>query len=138
MDCEGLGSSGGCPVFITPCGGEVLHFCRVRKPRISESEFLGNSLWTWGFHPLLPVEVRCEMFVERCRARSAQCNTMSHLSADAGFSYNSRETPDVTPCHTSPPQGVRFVIVLLNAPISTSYFLPLALLQRLALLSPSR
>ena len=30
---------------------------------------------------------------------------MLHLTADAVFSYVSRETPDVTPCHTSPPQG---------------------------------
>ena len=40
-----------------------IHFCRVCKPRISESEFLGDSLWIWGFHPLLPVEVRCYIFV---------------------------------------------------------------------------
>ena len=31
---------------------------------------------------------------------------MSHLTADAVFVVHvSRETPDVTPCHTSPPQG---------------------------------
>ena len=32
---------------------------------------------------------------------------MSHLTADAVFVGSvSRETPDVTPCHASPPQGV--------------------------------
>ena len=25
---------------------------KVLTPRISESEFLGSSLWTWEFHPL--------------------------------------------------------------------------------------
>ena len=42
-------------------------------------------------------------------ARNARCNTMSHLTADAVFCavHLSREVPDVTPCHSSPPQGVR-------------------------------
>ena len=43
-----------------------------------------------------------------CLARNARCNTMSHLTADAvSFAHVSRETPDVTPCHSSPPQGVK-------------------------------
>ena len=33
---------------------------------------------------------------------------MSHLTADALFVLHvSRDTPDVTPCYTSPPQGAR-------------------------------
>ena len=40
---------------------------------------------------------------------------MSHHTADAGFSYvTSHETPDVTPCHTSPPQGGTYTIILLT------------------------
>ena len=40
-------------------------------------------------------------------AHDAQCNTMSHLTAHAVlFVQVSREAPDGTPCHTSPPQGV--------------------------------
>ena len=40
-------------------------------------------------------------------ARSARCNTMSRLTADAVcFVHVSCETPDEKPCHTSPPQCV--------------------------------
>ena len=39
---------------------------------------------------LLPVEVRCYISCFRRLARSARCNTMSHLTADASFSYTSR------------------------------------------------
>ena len=52
------------------------------------------------------MEVRRYISCFRCLLRNARCNTMSHLTADAVFVHLSRETPDVTPCHTSPPQGV--------------------------------
>ena len=68
-----------------------------------------------------PVEVRCYMFVKRCLARSTRCNTMSHLTADAVCLYTvSRESPDVTPCHTSPPQGV--VVSVRQTTVSFHYF----------------
>ena len=52
--------------------------------------------------------------VYRCLAQNARCYTMSHLTADdACFVHVSRETPDVTPCHTSPPQGVALAEVAL-------------------------
>ena len=58
-----------------------------------------NTVWTLcvttRFLPrldllLLPVEVRCYISCLRCRARNTRCNAMSHLAADAGFSYRSR------------------------------------------------
>ena len=53
------------------------------------------------------MKVRCYIKCLGCLVRNARCNTMSHLTADAScFVQVSRETPDVTPCHTSPPQGV--------------------------------
>ena len=75
---------------------------------------------------LLPVEVRCYISWLKYLARNARCNTMSHLTIDAVFSHMSLCSkhrcrffarcnhltidavcsPDVTPCHTSPPQGV--------------------------------
>ena len=36
------------------------------------------------------VEVRCYISCFRCLARNARCNTMSHLTADALFSFTSR------------------------------------------------
>ena len=56
---------------------------------------------------LFPVEVRCCMFVSMFLARNTRCNTMLHLTSDTAlFVHVSRETPGVTPRHTSPPQGV--------------------------------
>ena len=53
---------------------------------------------------ILPVPVRCYVSCFRCLIRNARCNTMSHLTADAVFCARlARETPDVTPCRTSPP-----------------------------------
>ena len=41
--------------------------------------------------PVLSVDVRCYIScVNTCLARNTRCNTMSHLSADAVFSYMSR------------------------------------------------
>ena len=37
----------------------------------------------------LPVEVRCYISCFRCLARNARCNTISHLTTDAVFSYTS-------------------------------------------------
>ena len=34
-------------------------------------------------HEILPVKVRCSMFVQSCLARNARCNAMSHLTAVA-------------------------------------------------------
>ena len=67
---------------------------------------------------LLPVEVRCYISCFRCLARNTGCNTMSYLTADAvSFVHVSRETPDVTPCRTSPLQGVLMSADLGAAPI---------------------
>ena len=63
---------------------------------------------------VLPVEVRCYISDFICLVRNARCNTMSHLTAAAGFSYTSRETLDVTPCNTSPLQGVVVVSICLR------------------------
>ena len=55
-----------------------------------------NTFLLWEQSPslcqetLLPVEVRCYISCFRGLARDARCNTMSHLTADAGLSYMSR------------------------------------------------
>ena len=60
------------------------------------------------------------MLVYRRLARNTRCNTMSHLTADAGLSHVSRETPDETSCHTSPPQGVHMNMCSQRPPLSLS------------------
>ena len=70
--------------------------CRSSYFEVETPESQMRASW------VLPVEVRCYISCFRCLARNARCNTMSHLTADAAFSYASRaKTPDVTPCHTS-------------------------------------
>ena len=53
---------------------------------------------------LLPVEVRCYIVVWRCLAQNTRCHTSPPMPDS--FVHVSRETPDVTPCHNSPSQGV--------------------------------
>ena len=72
------------------------------------------------------MEVRCYMFVYRCLARNTRCNIMSHLTADAIFflfAHVLRATPDATPCHTSPPQGVmtKTTMMINNTHITLHY-----------------
>jgi len=50
----------------------------LRRQRRSRAPLLGDA------HS---VEVRCYILICRCLARDARCNTTSHLTADAGFSY---------------------------------------------------
>ena len=45
------------------CDLRPIRKLRVRKLRIADSEFLGNSLWTWEFHPLkFRICFSCHMF----------------------------------------------------------------------------
>ena len=44
-----------------------------------------------------------------------RCKTMSHLTADASLSHMSRDkTPDLTPCHTSLPQGAVYIYIYIH------------------------
>ena len=55
--------------------------------------------------PIFPVEVRCYIFVKMSRTKRPMWHHVTpHLRCL--FVHVSRETPDVTPCHTSPPRGV--------------------------------
>ena len=70
--------------------------------------FIWGSKWSGCelAQAVFPVGVRCYISCFRCLARNTRCNTMSHFCADAiCFLHVSGETPDVTPCHTTPPQG---------------------------------
>ena len=46
-------------------------------------------MYIYIYMHILPVEVRCYISCFRCLAGNACCNTMSHLTADAAFSYTS-------------------------------------------------
>ena len=70
-------------VFIRACSAGI---SPVRKKYVYISATLDGS----HLSKILPVEVRCYISRFGCLARNARCNTMSHLTADAGFSCTSR------------------------------------------------
>jgi len=91
-DSERSGGVGGsCPTRW------VLWFSLQRKQAMAQARNLLHS------------EARCYNHMSRlgCLAGSGRCNIMSHLTAEAISFVNNvfRGTPDVRPCHTSPPAG---------------------------------